>query len=251
MERHTVVKCSRRDFLRIAGSSAVILATTPHVTLGAGAPGGAPLKIASIGAGHIGSTLGTLWVQAGHPVMFSSRHPEQLKTLVDGLGPLAHAGTVQEAVAFGDIVQIAVPYSAMPQIGRDFARELATKVLVFDISNPVPARDGEIGTWAREKGAGLASAELLPGARLVRAFNAIGGYAKLPAAARHQGERSGIPMAGDDAEAIAVASRLVREIGFEPVVIGPLAMGKHLIPGSPLAGLHTPEEIRQIVATLK
>ena len=57
-------------------------------------------------------------------------------------------------------------------------------------------------------------------------------------------------MAGDDANAIAVASSLVREIGFEPVVIGPLAMGKYLIPGTPLAGLHTPEEIRQIVATL-
>jgi predicted dinucleotide-binding enzyme len=60
-----------------------------------------------------------------------------------------------------------------------------------------------------------------------------------------------MPMAGDDANAIAVASRLVREVGFEPVVIGPLAMGKYLIPGTPLAGEHTPEQIRQIVATLK
>jgi predicted dinucleotide-binding enzyme len=57
-------------------------------------------------------------------------------------------------------------------------------------------------------------------------------------------------MAGDDASAVAVASRLVREIGFEPVMIGPLAMGKHLIPGTPLAGEHTPEQIRQIAATL-
>ena len=60
-----------------------------------------------------------------------------------------------------------------------------------------------------------------------------------------------MPMAGDDAGAIAVASRLVREIGFEPVVIGPLALGKYLIPGTPLAGEHTPRKIRQIVATLK
>jgi len=60
-----------------------------------------------------------------------------------------------------------------------------------------------------------------------------------------------MPMAGDDASAIAVASRLVREIGYEPVVIGPLAMGKYLIPGTPLAGEQTPEKIRQIVATLK
>ena len=92
--------------------------------------------------------------------------------------------------------------------------------------------------------------ELLPGARLVRTFNAVG-YARLPAAAQRQGERTGMPMAGDDAGAIAVASRLVREIGFEPVVIGPLAMGKYLIPGTPLAGEHAPEKLRQIAATLK
>jgi predicted dinucleotide-binding enzyme len=90
----------------------------------------------------------------------------------------------------------------------------------------------------------------LPGARLVRAFNAIG-YARLTEASQRQGERIGMPMAGEDAGAIAVASRLVREIGYEPVLIGPLAMGKYLIPGTPLAGEQTPERIRQIAATFK
>jgi predicted dinucleotide-binding enzyme len=249
MARHDVVHCSRRRFLRIAGSGAALLATSPLGALAAELPGEAPLKIGTIGAGHIGGTLGALWVKAGHPVMFSSRHPEELKGLVEGLGPLAHAGTVQEAIAFGDAVLLAVPYRALPQIGKDFAHELATKALVLDACNPFPARDGEIATWAREKGTGLASAELLPGARLVRAFNAIG-YARLPEAAHRPGESIGMPMAGDDANALAVASRLVREIGFEPVVIGPLAMGKYLIPGTPLAGEHTPEQIRQIAATL-
>jgi hypothetical protein len=122
--------------------------------------------------------------------------------------------------------------------------------VVLDACNPIPARDGEMATRAREKGAGLASAELLPGARLVRAFNAIN-YAKLPEDANRQGERTGIPIAGDNANAVAVASSLVREIGFEPVVIGPLANGKYLIPGTPLAGEHTPEQIRQFAATLK
>ncbi len=122
------------------------------------------------------------------------------------------------------------------------------KVLI-DASNPIPTRDGEIAIKAREKGAGVASAELLPGARIVRAFNAIG-YSRLPEFAQRQGERTGMPIAGDDANAIAVASRLVREIGLEPVVIGPLVMGKYLIPGTPLGGEHTPEQIRKIVATL-
>jgi predicted dinucleotide-binding enzyme len=121
---------------------------------------------------------------------------------------------------------------------------------VVDACNPFVHRDGEIASWARQKGAGLASAELLPGARIVRAFNAIS-YARLPEIAeRKGGEPVGMPMAGDDAQAIALASRLVRDAGFEPVVVGGLAMGKYLIPGTPLAGEHTPEEIRKIAATL-
>jgi len=181
--------------------------------------------------------------------MFSSLDLEHDKALAARLGGKARAGTPREAAAFGEVVLIAVPYSALPQLGRDLANLIKGKP-VLDTCNPIPGRDGEIATWAREKGAGLASAELLPGARLVRAFNAIG-YARLPEIGKRQGERIGMPMAGDDPGAIKVASRLVREIGFEPVVIGPLVMGRYLIPGTPLAGEHTPEQIQQIAAGLK
>lgn len=144
---------------------------------------------------------------------------------------------------------MAVPYGALRQLGRDLADVLKGKP-VLDACNPFPQRDGEIANWAREKGAGLASAELLPGARIVRAFNAIG-YSRLPALAERKGGATGMPMAGDDAAAIALASRLVRDAGLEPVVVGPLAVGRHLVPGTPLAGEHAPEEIRRIAATLK
>lgn len=87
-------------------------------------------------------------------------------------------------------------------------------------------------------------------ARLVRAFNAIG-YSRMQVAGQSQGERIGMPIAGEDAGAIAVASRLVREVDYEPVLVGPLAMGRYLMPGTPLAGERTPEEIRKIAATLK
>ena len=60
-----------------------------------------------------------------------------------------------------------------------------------------------------------------------------------------------MPIAGDDSNAVALATRLIKEIGFEPVLVGGLAMGKYLVPGTPLAGEHTPAEIRQIVATLQ
>ena len=60
-----------------------------------------------------------------------------------------------------------------------------------------------------------------------------------------------MPIAGDDAEAVAIASRLIREIGYEPVLIGGLEMGKYLVPGTPLAGERSAEEIRQIAAGLE
>jgi len=94
----------------------------------------------------------------------------------------------------------------------------------------------------------FAPAELLPGARLVRAFNAIGA-ARMGSAYREPG-RVGMPIAGDDAEAIAIASRLIRDVGYEPVLIGGLAMGKYLMPGTPLSGERTADEIRKIAATL-
>ena len=196
----------------------------------------------------MGGTLGALWLKAGHEIMFSSLDLEHDKALAARLGGKARAGTSKEAAAFGEVLLIAVPYAALPQVGRDLGGALKGKV-VLDACNPIPARDGEMANKAREKGAGLASAELLPGARLVRAFNAIG-YSRLPAIAERKGERTGMPMAGDDAGAIAVASRLVRDAGLEPVVVGPLAMGKYLIPGTPLAGEHSPEEIRKIAASL-
>ena len=141
-----------------------------------------------------------------------------------------------------------MPYGALPQLGRDLAGEIRGKI-VIDAANPFPNRDGEIATWAREKGAGLASAELLPGARIVRAFNAIG-FVRMGEATQNK-DRIGMPMAGDDAAAIAVASRLVRDIGYEPVLIGGLAMGRHLMPGTPLQGEMAPDRIRQVAATLR
>ena len=92
--------------------------------------------------------------------------------LAQSLGPKAHVGTPRAAAAFGDVVLISVPYAATPQIGRDLAHELAGKV-VIDTGNPYPNRDGDMAVEARRKGTGVASAEFLPGVRLVRAFNAI------------------------------------------------------------------------------
>jgi 8-hydroxy-5-deazaflavin:NADPH oxidoreductase len=242
-------KLNRRRFLQTVTASAAAygLGAVPFAVLAASESAG-KLKIGTIGSGRIGATLGGLWAKAGHQVMFSSLDVEHDKKLAASVGPNARAGTSREAAAFGDVLLLAVPYRAVPQVGKDLADLLKGKI-VIDASNPIVARDGEIATWAREKGAGLASAELLPGARIVRAFNAIG-YARLPEIAQGKGERVGMPIAGDDPKAIEVASGLIREVGLEPVLVGPLAMGKYLIPGTPLGGERSPEQIRKIVPTL-
>ena len=136
------------------------------------------------------------------------------------------------------------------QIGKDYGKALAAKQLVIDVSNPIARRDGDaiVKQVAEQGGAGLVTAKLLPGAHLVRAFNAIN-YLKLTAGAHRAGEPIGVPIASDDPQALALAEQLIKEIGFEPVPVGGLAMGKYLVPGTPLAGEHTPEKPRAIPAT--
>lgn len=204
----------------------------------------APLKIGIIGAGHIGGTLASLWVKAGHEVLVSSRHPEQLQGLVRSLGPRARAGTPREAALFGDVVLISVPYAALPQVGRDLKTELSGKI-VLETGNPYPQRDGDMALEARRKGTGVASAEYLPGVRLVRAFNAINS-GDLAHEAHRSGEPFAIPLAGDDREALEVAQRLVRDAGFEPVVVGPLARARDFDVGTAVyTRLMTARELRR------
>lgn len=239
------MKINRRNFLQAAAAT-LALSSLPLATHAASAAP-AKVKIGIVGSGRVGGTLGRLWANAGHAVMFSSLDLEHDRTLAASVGANASAGTPRQAAVFGDVLLISVPYNALPSVGKDLAEWLKGKV-VIDTCNPFSERDGDVGVWAQKKGAGLASAELLPGARIVRAFNAVG-YARLPEASRRE-PRAGMPMAGDDAKAIAIVSSLVRDIGYEPVVIGSLAMGRHLVPRQPLAGERTPDEIRKIAATL-
>jgi 8-hydroxy-5-deazaflavin:NADPH oxidoreductase len=207
-------------------------------------------KIGVIGSGNIGSTVGRLWVKAGHQVLFSSRNPENLKQLVNSLGPSAQAGTVRNALTFGDVALIAVPYGAYPQIGKDYAQELAGKI-VLDAGNAVPSRDGEISKEAGELGIGLTSAKYLPKARIVRAFNTLS-YLVLANNAHRTGERMAIPIAGDDKEALSVASKLIQDAGFDPVIVGPLESARLFARGGPLYGQQiTAKEMQLRLKTLR
>jgi len=247
MKTHKVLQQNRRRFIRIAGIAAASLAVGGLPVVARAADGSAgKLNIGVIGSGRVGGTVGELWVKAGHQVMFSSLDLEHDKALAARLGAGARAGTSKEAGAFGEVLFIAVPYAALPQIGRDLGAALKGKV-VLDASNPIPARDGEMAVAARAKGTGIASPEFLPGARLVRAFNCVG-YASMKSEAHRAGERLGIPLAGDDAAALKIAARLVEDAGFEPVVVGGLARAKDFDYGTPIFGKpSTAAEVRRIL----
>jgi 8-hydroxy-5-deazaflavin:NADPH oxidoreductase len=246
MKMHGAPDFGRRNMLKVAGVAAA-LSVLPIATRIVNAADGPKMKIGIIGSGHVGSALGGVWAKAGNEVMFSSRNLDNDKKLAAEVGANARAGTPQEAAAFGQVILFAVPYSAFPELIKSLGDSLKGKV-VINASNPFPQRDGAIADQAREQGAGLFDEHLLAGALVVRAFNAI--PAVRMASAHEDPGKIGMPIAGDK-KAIDVASRLVRQAGFEPVVVGGPDMGKFLMPGTPLQGEHTPDEVRSIAATLK
>ncbi len=190
-----------------------------------------PMRIGVIGAGSLGGTVGRLWVQAGHEVFFASRQPEELIPMVRELGPRASSGTARQAAEFGDVLLFAVPYDALPQLGRELQPALRGKV-VLDACNDAPGSDNALAREAALNGFGETSAKYLPGTRLVRAFSAVDATA-IAASARRQNAKLGVPIAGDDAEALALAAQLVRDAGSEPVPVGKLAAARTFQRGGP------------------
>lgn len=237
---------SRRQLLTLAAAAGI----APSLFAASPAHAGQRFKIATIGAGNLGGAIGALWIKAGHEVMFSSRNPDELKPLVEKLGPLAHAGTVEEAIRFGtDAVLLAIPYQAYPDAGKAYAAALDGKV-VLDAGN---ANRSTLYAETQENGIGVTSAKYFPGTRIVRAFNAANHRIFTNNANRHA-PRMAVPIAGDDADAIETAKKLVDAAGFDPLVVGGLkdadkfAMGTdgfgHVMSAKELAeqlGLETPE----------
>ena len=218
---------TRRGFL-VAGGALVLGSATAT----AQTPTTKPMKIGIIGSGRQGGAIGTLWAKVGHQIVFSSRNPDSLQALVAAAGPTALAGTPAQAAAFGDVVLIAVPYGALPQVGRDYAPLMKGKI-VIDVGNPRVDRDGEVGKDGLARGTGVSSKEHLPGVRLVRALNALS-FTQVTKEAYRAGEKLGIPIASDDKEAIAVTVQLVEDAGFDPVVVGGLDRAKEFDAGTPV-----------------
>ncbi len=238
---------SRRAVLGAGAALMFATALRPASASAQQTNGAGKMRIGVIGSGHIGGTIGGLWVKSGHSVLFSSRHPEELKDLVASLGALAQAGTVDRAVAFGDALFIAVPYAALPQIGRDYGAALKGKILL-DACNAIATRDGSIAEEAERDGIGATSQKYLPGTRLVRAFNTLN-YMIFAREANRPDPKLAVPIAGDDPEAVQVAAGLVRDAGFDPVNVGKLADARRFQRGAPGYGQAvTAAELKQTLS---
>jgi 8-hydroxy-5-deazaflavin:NADPH oxidoreductase len=182
------------------------------------------MRIGIIGSGHVGSTLARHFTAHGYEVAVSnSRGPDTLRDLEAELGPHVHAMTADEAAWFGDVVVVSVPFQSYAEVPAD---AVAGKV-VIDTCNYYPDRDGHFPEL--DSGATTSSemlAEHLPGARVVKAFNAIR-WDSLRDKSRTtgDGQRVGIPISGDDAQAREAVALLVDQIGFAPVKAGTLGDG--------------------------
>src|SRR5947208_15329793 len=100
-----VLDHSRRKFFHFGAAALFASLTTSHAMAQSVSN---KLKIGVIGSGHIGGTIGGLWVKAGHSVLFSSRHTEELKPLTDILVTLAKARTVGQALYLADVILLSV-----------------------------------------------------------------------------------------------------------------------------------------------
>jgi hypothetical protein len=188
------------------------------------------MKIGILGAGNIGGTLGRQWARAGHEVFLSSRHPKDLQKLVREIGRGARAGTIEEAASFGDVDVLAIPWRSKQDLPR---ADLFKGKVVIDTMNPYSA----LGTVMNlgESTSSEEVAKLLPGARLVKAFNTMRAGDLKSGAFKSGKDRWAMFVAGDDEEAKRVASGLIEEIGFVPIDTGSLREGGKLQqPGSPV-----------------
>lgn len=178
------------------------------------------MKIGIVGAGHIGQAIATIAGRCGYHAMLSNaRGPETISGVAAALG--SEVGTVAEAVAFGDLVAIAIPLKAYPALPA----KLFDGKIVIDAGNYYPERDGRIAELDNHviTTSGLLARQL-PGARVVKAFNAILA-AEIVTDGRPAGTpgRRALPIAGDDGETKEIVAAFFDRVGFDTVDVGALA----------------------------
>jgi len=187
------------------------------------------MDVGIIGAGRLGQAMAQTALRAGRQVMLAnSRGPESLASLVSTLGDRASAGTVGEA-AGADIVVLAVPW---PRVGEAVEGLRWDERIVVDATNDFDPAD--LNGWTSSQ----VLADLVPGARVVKAANTLG--ADVLGSDPHEGGgRRVIFLSGDDAEAKSAVSALFEDAGFAAIDLGGLVTGGAMQQlGGPLAGVN-------------
>ena len=191
------------------------------------------MKIGIIGSGNIGGNIGKNWAKAGHEVMFSSRHPEELKAMAESVG--AKVGTTEEAAEFGEVLLLAIPYGKVPDVAQQIG-SLSGKILI-DAGNPYPNRDGEVAQKVIDDESQTATgyiASLFPKAKTVKAFNSVHYRVFADKAFREGDERIAVQICSDEPEAKETVKQLIEDMGFAPQDLGNLNQGVLFEPDAPL-----------------
>jgi predicted dinucleotide-binding enzyme len=185
------------------------------------------MKIAIIGAGNVGGTLGAAWANRGHEVVFGVRDAAEpkLKELLARAGGKARAASVKDAAAAAEVAALTVPWPAAQDALRS-AGDLRGKILL-DCTNPLKPDLSGLTVGSTTSGAEQVAA-WAPGARVVKIFNTTG-FSNMANPEYREG-RSMMLYCGDDAQAKKVAAELAAGLGFEPYDVGPLTEARLLEP---------------------
>jgi predicted dinucleotide-binding enzyme len=188
------------------------------------------MHIGIIGAGRLGGTLGTLWARHEHDVLFSySRDAQKLARLARDAGPHAQAGDPGDALQFGEVIFLAVPWGALDGALAAARAGAVRDTVLLDGTNPFRRGAGGLELVVGHTTSGSEEiARRVPGARVVKAFSTLG--ASYYAASHFDGMTPSIFIAGDDAEAKTMAARLGTDLGLDVVDAGALASARLLEP---------------------
>ena len=201
------------------------------------------MKIGIIGSGKIGGTLGKHWAKAGHEVLFSSRHPEELKDLVLEGGKNTKAVSVAHAFEENvDVYLLATPFKGIDETAEVYAGEYGDKVII-DATNPYPERDGDVAQKVRDdnRNASEYTAMKFTTALTAKAFNTI--YHKdLKNRAFDEQEPIAIPFAAQDVKSRKVTEQLISDIGFVPLYVGNLGATKAMEVDEKVYGVTTDQQ---------
>ena len=189
------------------------------------------MRIGILGSGLMGGKLGMLFARAGHEVVFSyARSERKLKRLAREAKGAARAGTPGEATRDSDVLLLAVHWSRLEDVLKQ-AGDLAGRVIV-SCSLPMNANDTDLVLAHTTSGAETLGKKVRR-ARVVAAFSTVPSEVLFGVfEAKRKARRPSLVYCGDDQDAKEVAAGLIRDVGFDPVDVGPLRIARYTEPFS-------------------